>query len=472
MTKTVICAMILVSGAMLVAEESQENQARLVTSIRALKEALARATPGETIVLKNGLYNESFSLAASGKENRPIVVRAETIGGVELQQKVNISGEYLSFVGFHLTGKGGIEVKNGLGCRISRCHMENIRAGKWLTVDVNSRKIEIDHNLIEKKEINKDLQKSAQTMQIRLRNKGESHRIHHNHFRDICKGGAGNGFETLQLITDGNPKDPDGQETGNVIEYNLFERCDGEAEIISVKSNGNILRRNAFVNCQGSLVLRHGHRNIVNGNYFAGGSGGVRMQGRDQVVVNNVFTDLSGHGLAMMNGIGDGFYVRVERALVAHNTFVNCTRPFHIGINHSKYPPGTPPLRCVIANNILYSDKRDGDELVSLVDKKEPEAWTWRDNIFGGVLGVPPREGLIGKNPQFVSNDNGLMLPTEKTPACSRPGIDREELNQDFFVNPRPLQGTVGAVQYIPGNMTGMPITEKDVGPFAGRNNE
>jgi poly(beta-D-mannuronate) lyase len=64
------------------------------------------------------------------------------------------------------------------------------------------------------------------------------------------------------------------------IKNNFFEHCDGETEIISIKSCSNVVEENVFKESQGSVVLRHGDNNLVKGNYFVGndktGSGGVR----------------------------------------------------------------------------------------------------------------------------------------------------------------------------------------------------
>jgi poly(beta-D-mannuronate) lyase len=376
------------------------------------------------------------------------VVQAETIEGVNLLNQVTMEGEYLSLIGFRFTGNGGITVKNGVACRISRCHMNNLKGGQWLRVDSKSRGIEIDYCLFEKKENNLEKDKGCQLMRIEVTNNKEFHHIHHNHFQDIPKGKNGNGYETIQLITQGNPKDPNEGETGNVIEHNLFERCDGESEIISVKSNGNLLRGNTFSHCRGELVLRHGHRNVVTGNKFLDGTGGVRLQGKDQVVVNNYFDRLSGSGLAMMDGTADDLYVRVERAIVAHNTFVNCAHAFHIGLNHSKYPDGTAPRDCIIANNIFYQEKDSRSRLITFVKDQEPEKWTWQNNIYQGVLGISPREGLQKSSASLMAGEGKLLLPTAQTPTAGREGIKRDELAFDLGGTARPEKGTIGAFQY------------------------
>ena len=471
-----------------------------VDSILSLQQQVSKAKPGDIIELKDGTYSEELILTGKGTAEEPIQIRAENIGGVEIVNKVTIQGDYLSLVGFRFSGKGEIRIQHSKGCRVSRCRMTNLNAGKWLVVDISSRNIELDHTLFEKKENNRILGKGCQMVQFILSNTNESHYIHHNYFRDIPKGKKGNGFETLQLITKGNPKDPKGGDTGNRIEYNLFERCDGEAEIISVKSNGNLIKGNTFLDCHGELVLRQGHRNVVDGNWFLNGKGGVRLQGRDQVVVNNYFEGLSS-GLRMMNGIGEGkkvMYVRVENALIANNTFINCEQTFRIGMNHSKFPPGVVPKKCIIANNIFYqgSDRpaiaglngtrlqafqgRPGETdlpgnvtklqesgketVITLQDGKEPEDWTWRNNLFQGVPGIPPRDGIKVGSAHLKTNEQGVALPTDKTPTGEKVETKTYSVEDDLLGTERKSPTTLGAIQY-PARLPIDRITAKLVGP-------
>ncbi len=203
----------------------------------------------------------------------------------------------------------------------------------------------------------------------------------------------------MQLITEKNPFDPVPGACGTVIEHNLFERCSGEAEIISVKSNRNVLRNNTFRESRGFLVLRTGDGNLVESNFFLGDgerrAGGVRLQGEDQVVVNNLFRGLQSFGVRMMDGTPDNLYIRTERALVAFNTFIGCNPGLRIGINHSKYPNGSAPKDCVIANNVFVLQSPDVDgpsgnlAPVDLVQDDEPVDWVWEGNVTDGPLGMP-----------------------------------------------------------------------------------
>ena len=54
------------------------------------------------------------------------------------------------------------------------------------------------------------------------------------------------------------------------VSNNLFEKCNGEVEIISSKSNFNEFRNNIFYESEGSLVMRHGNYCIIDGNFFIG----------------------------------------------------------------------------------------------------------------------------------------------------------------------------------------------------------
>ncbi len=74
--------------------------------------------------------------------------------------------------------------------------------------------------------------------------------------------------------------------SGTIVENNVFDRCDGEVEIISNKSNGNIYRGNLFLRSRGALTLRHGDDTLVEGNVFRGDgkdfTGGIRVINRNQ----------------------------------------------------------------------------------------------------------------------------------------------------------------------------------------------
>lgn len=375
---------------------------KTVESLSELRQAVSLAEPGDIIELVDGDYEEGpLTLAAKGTDQKSVIVRSQTIGGVTLHHPVTIDGEYITMTGFNMVAKAGVTIK-GRGCRLTQCKMSNVQSGKWITVESSSRNVEIDHCLFEDKQINTRMEFGCQLIQIVVLNKNEKHHIHDNHFRDVPRGNSSNGFETLQLITLGNPFDPPLGQCGTIIERNLFERCNGESEIVSIKSNSNIIRENTFRACQGSLVLRHGHRNIVSTNRFYGDgesrSGGVRLQGKDQVVTNNYFHGLGDFGVSMMEGTDDKLYVAIKRCRVEFNTFVNCRVGLLVGLRNSNYSDGMTPENCVVIGNRFRTESGSGtgyfndvafdgsERVITFVNDRRPKHWRWFANVNQGDL--------------------------------------------------------------------------------------
>ena len=441
-----------------------------MTSMAELERAVSVAKAGDEIVVPEGaLDGETCHLKSSGSVDQPIVIRASASGKTVIQGPISIAGDYVYLVGFHFAAKGNIEIR-GNGCRVSQCVMDDVRVGKWIRVLPGSRQIEIDHCRFQNKTNNQTEPRGCQLLQIVVRNEGEKHHIHHNHFVDIPDGKTSNGYETVQLITEGNPFDPPPGACGTVIEYNLFERCNGEAEVISVKSNNNVLRRNTFRDCRGGLVLRHGDGNMVLESFFLGDNepraGGVRMQGEDQVVVNNIFRSLRAFGVAMMDGTPDDLYIRTERALVAFNTFFECSPVLDVGKNHSKHPNGTAPKDCVIANNaFVMSNDPERRRTVRLVQDDEPVNWTWEGNVTDGDLGMPDRDGIRVTNIEVTHLPNGVVSPTESSVLMGSAKGDYSDITTDALGHSRANYQTIGAVAMPSQVADGGPLTDKDVGP-------
>lgn len=443
-----------------------------VKSVIELRKAVSVAKPGDVVILDDGIYGDvAIQISVKGTSSKPIKIKAKNIGKAVITVPVKIEGEFLSVEGISFSGQGNLEI-SGKNCRISRCIWSDTKSGKWLRVLAGSSEIEIDHNLFENKTNNRELDRNCQLIQVVVRNENEQHHIHHNLFREIPKGKTGNGFETLQLITENNPFDPPGGHSNSVIEDNLFIRCNGEAEIISVKSNGNIIRRNTFRACAGSLVLRHGDNNVVTANFFFGdgekNSGGVRIQGTDQIVANNYFDGLGQLSLGMMDGTPDNLYIRVERAQILFNSFINCPKNFVIGMNHSSHPNGTVPKDCRIVGNLFYYDKPEKPEnFIEFVQNDQPENWIWEGNISYGAPVLKEIKGIQKVDPQLKFQENGLAVPTSETPEIHQISDYEKEIQFDLFGQKWKINRSVGAIQFPLQTATFGVLTEEKVGPLA-----
>ncbi|ESQ78350.1 polysaccharide lyase 6 family protein [Asticcacaulis sp. YBE204] len=300
---------------------------------------------GDTVILKNGVWRDfDIDFTGQGTEAAPITLRAETPGKVILsgQSALRLGGDYLLVSG--LVFRDGysprdevIAFRSGKRLathsrvtetvvdRFNKPRVAGANPENDIWIALFGRDNRFDHNHVEGKIT------PGVTLAVRIEDEVSQqnrHRIDHTYFGPRPPLGA-NGGETIRIGTSHNSL----SDSLTVVESNLFEGCSGEVEIISVKSGGNVVRGNLFNRSQGTVTLRHGNGNLVEGNVFFGGgeanTGGVRVINANQTVRNNVFVGLTGTGFAsaftIMNGVPNSVlnrYHQVKNADIHHNTFV------------------------------------------------------------------------------------------------------------------------------------------------------
>lgn len=342
----------LLVGAAVVAPCVALAEARTVVVATPAEYAAAAADlrAGDTVVLKNGEWRDfDLTVEGQGTASAPITVRAETPGRVILSGRsaLRLGGDYLIVSGLVfregasprdevIAFRSGKRVANH--SRVTETVIDRFNkprapaaeqaAENDIWVALFGRDNRFDHNHVEGKVT------PGVTLAVRIEtedSRPNRHRIDHNYFGPRPPLGA-NGGETIRIGTSHNSL----SDSLTLVEANLFEGCSGEVEIISVKSGGNVIRGNLFHRSQGTVTLRHGNGNLVEGNLFIGGgeanTGGVRVINADQTVRHNVFVGLKGTGFAsaftMMNGVPNSVlnrYHQVKNADVHHNTFVGVT---------------------------------------------------------------------------------------------------------------------------------------------------
>ncbi|MFY0654445.1 MAG: discoidin domain-containing protein [Cyclobacteriaceae bacterium] len=349
-----------------------------------LEAGIDAAQPGDTIMMATGVWKDiEINLDGNGTTNAPIVLMAEILGQVLIEgnSSLDMGGSYLVVNG--LTFQNGqtpssaaiIDFRSDSdcnNCRLTNTSIIDFNSGsdnqKW--VSLYGEENRVDHSLFKGKT-------DGGTLLVVWLKEGSgrvNHLIDHNQFLDRPDLGA-NGGEIMRL---GDSK-TSMQECGTVVEYNYFENCDGEIEIISNKSGFNIYRYNTFYNNDGQLTLRHGNDCRVEGNFFFGnnksGSSGVRVIGDRHVVVNNYFQDLQGDGdfraaINIIGGVVDSplnRYFNATDATVAFNTIVNCKSSISIGGDGtSGSEVFEPPVNCTIANNLIYNGS--SNDLIDIIN--------------------------------------------------------------------------------------------------------
>src|SRR5262245_54348273 len=131
-----------------------------VGSIPDLASRVSSAVAGDVIIVGNGVYTNAapINISSAGRKGKPIVIRAESIGGVEIKGSNGFSfvdhAAYVTVEGFKFTHSASININSGTShCRLSRNFIElSIPPNtKEPYVTISGDDIEIDHNELRNK---------------------------------------------------------------------------------------------------------------------------------------------------------------------------------------------------------------------------------------------------------------------------------------------------------------------------------
>ncbi|RIA10763.1 poly(beta-D-mannuronate) lyase [Flavobacteriaceae bacterium MAR_2010_72] len=459
---------------LLACEQPTELSSIKVANIEELNEAIKNCKPGDEIVMANGVWKDvQIEFYGKGTKEAPIVLKAETKGEVTIEGKSNLKlgGEYLVVNGLYF--KNGHTPSNSIiqfkinndsianHSRVTNCVIEEFTqpdrdvSDHW--IEFWGRNNQLDRCYITGKS------NFGPTIRVFLKGNEHIYNYHHitnNHFGPRPRKGGPHG-ETIQIGASDTSMTPSHV---NVAD-NLFDRCNGEVEVISSKSNFNVFRNNVFFESEGSLVLRHGNYATIDGNIFIGNDnskfiGGIRVINTGHWITNNYFYKLKGEAfrspLAIMNGIPKSplnRYNQVTDAVVAYNSFIDCKSPwqFSVGSNLSQsevLPPSeirsARPERVVIANNLIYNEIAYTNPIVNydVVD-----GVTFMNNIINNEnhSEVKP-EGLITQDFSVEKVSDYLVIPSENI-NDTYAGFDFETINKDLFGTERTSENnSIGAI--------------------------
>ncbi len=448
---------------------------QVVKNMSELNQAISEASPGSEIVLANGAWNDAqIEFYGEGTEGNPITIKAETPGEVTLEgaSSLKLAGEYLVVEGLTFTNGASPsssviqyfinDDKLAYHCRISQCVIKDFNKSQKnqqdLWVRFKGRHNQLDHCYLSGKSnrgptVRVDLEGNA--------NIKNYHKINHNHFGPRPPKG-GPSAETLQIGNSSTSMAP----SYTMVANNLFDRCNGEVEVISSKSNFNEFRNNVFYKSEGSLVTRHGNYCIVDGNYFIGDDdsphvGGIRLIGTGHWITNNYFYNLRGEifrgPLAVMNGIPKSplnRYIQVTDAVVAYNTWVNCASPWQFGvgsnIDEKDVLPASEirsetPVRTVVANNIIFNEQ--GDQM-PILRYDSINGIEFRSNVINNQgVDFYGTAGLEENDFSMKELEENIWIPSDNLSAIEpHNGFGFDEIEYDLMGNLRKENNAIGAV--------------------------
>lgn len=455
--------------------KNPDSKGTYVKDFNELSEAIAKAVPGDEIVMANGEWTDiQIRFVAYGTLQNPIILKAETAGEVLITGKsdLKLGGEYLIVDGLYFTN-GASPSEAVIEFAINEDTVANhSRVNNSVILDYNKPQRNQDDLWVLLKGRQNELEhcyiagKSNRGPTIRVDLAGNKsiknyHKITNNYFGPRPPKG-GPSAETIQLGNSFTSMAP----SYTLVANNFFDKCNGEVEVISSKTNFNEFRNNVFYQSEGSLVTRHGNYCTIDGNYFIGDTnseqiGGVRLIGTGHWVTNNYFYNLKGKvfrsPLAVMNGIPKSplnRYIQVTDVVVAYNSWVNCTSPWQFGVgsnvDQKDILPASEirserPIRTIVANNLIYNDREDKQPIVA---HDSLDGIDFKSNLINnqGVFFKHDSVLIQGDFPLTELEEN-IYIPTNNLPEFELyNGFEFDLIKEDLFGNSRISNHSVGAI--------------------------
>lgn len=406
----------------------------LVNSPQAYKKIAKKLVAGDIVTLANGTYQDfEILFTGSGTKAKPITLTAETKGKVILsgQSNLRLAGKFLVVSG--LVFKNGFTPSSeviafrrnksdfAFHSRVTETVIENYsnpdkREGDYW-VALYGKHNRFDHNYLAGKR-NKGV-----TLAVHLNSEDSQenyHKIDHNYFGPRPIFGS-NGGETLRIGTSHHSL----SNSFTLVENNYFDQCNGEVEIVSVKSGKNKLRNNVFFESRGTLTLRHGNGNIIENNVFFGNgvdhTGGIRVINKDQIIRNNYLEGLTGYrfgsGLTVMNGVPNSpinRYHQVENAAITNNTLINVA---HVQLAAgSDAERSAVPINSIVENNLIFNESHQ--QPFTLFD--DVSGVKFNNNIANTKPLKELDSGIEQQNITLKRAANGLLYPANSDKGISK----------------------------------------------------
>jgi hypothetical protein len=454
-----IFIILMITSLLTIASFAQEKLVE-VNSLTALQSAIEKATPGEMIVLSDGVYpaDKKIQIGCKGNTSEPIVIAAKSVGGVEIKGsegfEIGSSAAWVVIQGFKFThASGKTKIAAGANhCRITRNVFECTGKGAYLTVSGDDN--QLDHNIFQ--------DKFTEGQMISVQGPGGSEMaqrtwIHHNYFYKFAE--TANNCGSIQVGLSGRSM----AAAYTIVEYNLFRETRGENENICNKSCNNIYRYNTFVEGVSELSLRHGNHCEVYGNFFVG-SEGIRFYGDNHKIFNNYFEKCSP---AISIGNGDG--VIPPDKLVMHDRPDSVQVAFNILVNNkvnlimAGRNNGLGATFITFSNNIIQG----GGPAVKISGTIVHPVW--EGNIIWNTdgAGTIPPEGFQSIDPQLKQDKNGVYHIGNGSPVIGKSTGTYPFVKTDMDGQPRTGKADTGADQFSSAKINNTILTTVDVGPNA-----
>jgi poly(beta-D-mannuronate) lyase len=463
-------------------------------------------TAGTTVCLADGDYTDlDLSFGGTGTASAPITVTAETSGGVTIggEATIRMGGEYVHLQGFIFKdgdsgGSDFLQTRIGSDpaeycyhCRISEIAVidfdeDTEDSSKWIHLYGENNRV--DHSYFSGKSnagallvVNREIDGTYVTTADEAY--GNDMTIDHNYFGDRppADGKAyadsdDNEYEAVRIGT----SDAHTSDSNSIIEYNYFEKIQGEAEVISNKAGSDTIRYNTIRDSYGSLTTRHGSSATIAGNVIIGDdhpyAGGLRIVDDGHSIYNNYiegarYLDTTHHGGIVLMG-SDGSttngYQYLTNVMVANNTVVDSVNSLNVDGGGKSYNPESVYL----VNNLI----QDGiGAVITQADDGMPENSVIQGNVFYGQSfadsdSLTSVSGITWLDAELEEDSLGIDRPTDSNSASlevdAYSNSDFDTISIDMDGQTRSSTTLTGSDEIATATTTLGILNRYDVGPM------
>ena len=443
-----------------------------------LSDALASAAAGDTIVIKADLDDTLSVRDLKFDARNPLWIVGD---GVSVENASIRNSVGVSIGGIRFTSNDAstlLKVENSQNIQIVRNTFDHTGVQSGQTSIVTSQatdSVEIGCNAFQ----NMDFANAASGSFIKTQwdepALTKNLHIHHNHFKGITpvpNDGGFKGDSDREAIAFG-VADTQDIVTSHIVEFNLFEDCDGENEIITVKTSGNSIRFNTFLNSLGSVSVRFGANTDVYGNFFLANednqnafpndTGGIRVYGTGHRIFNNYFEGLTGEswrvpinvdGGDTSDSTGGNRHERSTNVLVVNNTLVNCTHGIGVGTHYNLDAKDT-----VFANNLFVNLENP------MFDIGNQSGSTFFANMgIGSPVGLALEAAQLMETDPMLVQGGGVFRLSDTSPARNAANTQFAFVQDDIEGNARQMPD-IGADEFTAESPSRRLLSAADVGP-------
>ena len=454
-----------------------------VTSQTEFDNAVDNAVAGDIIEWLDGTYSDiNMNIDADG-----ITVKSQTPGGVIFNgaSRAIIDGSNVTFTGFQYldgnildetlgTVENTIVTVDGSNNTLSHINFSGYTCWKYMRIRDSSQYTNVSYCNFE----NRINYADQNIFQI---DAAESQPGFHNISFCSFKNFTGdpvnetNGDDGVEPIRTGASSQSQ-YSSRTIVEYCYFTSCNGDDEVISGKASDCVYRYNTLEANNGEIVLRHGNRAKVYGNFFFNNETGVRVrEGSDHIIYNNYFNGLTDRSIDLQSSEGD---LRVQNVIIANNTFVD-TQRVELGDGNET----NDPLNTVLINNLFEGST------TSAYLRDAPNTADNTVYLFGnialdsdpfGIDGTTDDQVLVYTEEQLALNADGFFQLSETSavsidasvnntdifPFPLIEGLDYDNtLALDLLLNNRDALKDVGAQEFSPSAQVIAHVNEDNTGP-------